>query len=287
VRVAVTGGTGLVGRFFVLDALARGDVVTVLSRTPPLATDFPSPVQFRSFDLTDEQPPPLDGTELLIHAALAHVLGRYRGGEGDDPDGFRRANIDGTERLFRAAAAAGVGAALFLSTRAVYGAYPPGTLLTETLPPRPDTLYGEVKLQGEQALAASGLRGLSLRATGVYGPPAPGRPHKWAPLVAALAAGQAIPPRAGTEVCGPDLADAARLALAAPHDVVNVSDLLVDHRDLAELTATALGRPVPLPRRADAATINLMSTDRLSALGWQPSGRAAVAETIALLAAGA
>jgi UDP-glucose 4-epimerase len=282
-RVAVTGGTGAVGRFFVLDALARGDAVLVLSRTEPLPTDFRAPVRHVPFDLS-APPPPLDGIDLLVHAALDHLPGRYRGGEGDDPDGFRRANIDGTDRLFRAARAAGVARAVFLSSRAVYGDHPPGTALSEDLPPRPDTLYGAVKLAGEQLLADSGLPGVSLRATGVFGPPAPGRPHKWAALVAALAAGAPIPSRAGTEVFGPDLACAATLARAAPHAVVNVSDLLLDHRDLADLAAAALGRPVPLPARADPASVNAMSTARLRALGWRPSGLSAVREVVARLA---
>ena len=81
-------------------------------------------------------------------------------------------------RLFEAAREAGVGRVVFLSSRAVYGDYPAGTRLDEDMEPRPDTLYGHVKREGEAALArlaGPGFAGVSLRVTGVYGPAGPGR----------------------------------------------------------------------------------------------------------------
>ncbi|NBB83312.1 MAG: NAD-dependent epimerase/dehydratase family protein [Alphaproteobacteria bacterium] len=288
-RVAVTGGTGLVGRVFVEAALARGDAVTVLGRRAPAPRLFSAPVVFRPFQLGGAAPD-LEGAELLIHAALDHLPGRYRGGEGDDPAGFLRRNVDGTARLVRAARAAGIGAAVFLSSRAVYGAHPPGTRLSEDMEPRPDTLYGRAKLEGEAALAAEcgGARAVALRATGVFGPPGPGQTHKWADLFARAMAGEPVPPRIGTEIYGPDLADAARRALtaAAPPAVLNVSGLVLDRRDLLAALARHLGRPLPLPPAGDPATVSEMDTARLHALGWRPSGWPALEHTLAKIVAG-
>ncbi len=118
-KIAVTGGAGLVGRFFVEDALAHGDTPEVLSRHAPPDGAFSAPVAHRPFALGDR--PALSGVDVLIHCAFSHVPGRYRGGEGDDPDGFVRANLDGTVALFEAASASGVPCLVFLSTRAVYG----------------------------------------------------------------------------------------------------------------------------------------------------------------------
>ena len=73
-----------------------------------------------------------DGVQYFVHAAFEHVEGRYRGGEGDDPEGFRRANVEGSARLFEAARAAGVKRCVFLSSRAVYG-----TELAGIAPPGP------------------------------------------------------------------------------------------------------------------------------------------------------
>lgn len=261
-RIALTGGTGIAGGFIRAEARAAGDHVTVFGRTDP-GDGGP----FRPYDLTGPAPD-LAGFDALIHAGFAHVPGRYRGGEGDDPAGFRAANLDGTLRLWDAAARAGLARTLFLSSRAVYGPKPPGTTLTESTPCTPDTLYGQLKRAAERTLPPGGI---ALRVTGIYGA---GRANKWADLFARAETGP-VPPRAGTEVHGQDLSAAIRLLLthAAPgHRVFNVSDILLDRHDLLRRWAKIGGRPVHLPPRADAAAVNAMDCTRLRALGWRPGG---------------
>ncbi len=231
-RVAITGGTGLVGRFIVDAAWAAGHEVTL--------------PRFRLGDAVT-----LDH-DALIHCAFAHAPGKYRGGEGDDPDGFRRANVDGSLRLFDGFR----GRIVFLSTRAVYGDYPAGTTLREDMPLRPDTLYGQVKAEVEPHAT------VSLRATGVYGE---GAGHKWETLLADHLAGRPIAPRVATEVHGADLAQAAMIVLERGEGAYNVSDLLLDRHDLlAELGGTP-------PKRSDAK-VSEMDCTRLRDLGWQPGG---------------
>ncbi|MBV0912368.1 NAD-dependent epimerase/dehydratase family protein [Anianabacter salinae] len=271
-RIAVTGGTGLVGRFIVHEALGAGDEVVILSRTAPQGGDLAG-AEHRAWSMG--QAPPLDGIDAVVHAAFDHLPGRYRGGEGDDPAGFVARNQHGTQALLDACARFGVGRVVFLSTRAVYGDYPPGTALSEDLAPRPDTLYGQVKAAGEAALAALPVPGVSLRVTGVYGAAVPGQRHKWSDLFADFLAGRDVAPRAGTEVHGADLAAACRLILALPADelppVLNVSDLILDRRDLLAEVAAITGSPAPLPPRAETA-VSAMDTARLRALGWAPGG---------------
>lgn len=275
-KLAVTGGTGLVGRFLVEEALAAGDAVTVLTRRPPAPGFFSAPVAHLPYDLSGAAPP-LGGIDALIHAGFSHVPGRYRGGEGNDPEGFLHANRDGTLRLFEAAARSGVGRVVFLSSRAVYGDYAPGTELTEDMTPRPDTLYGQVKAEAEAALADLPA-GVTLRATGVYGPAGQAQRHKWAGLFESFLHGDPIEPRKGTEVHGNDLAAAVRLVLKASQDrlgdrIFNVSDILLDRRDLLAGVARLTGCPHPLPARSDAP-VSAMRCDRLRALGWRPGGMA-------------
>lgn len=275
-RLAITGGTGLVGQFLVRRAIADGHDVTILSRTPPAADLFSTPVAHRPYDL-DGALPDLSGFDALIHAAFAHVPGKYRGGEGDDPDSFLRRNRDGSIALFDAARTAGVERVLFLSSRAVYGAYPPGTPLTEDLPPKPDTLYGQVKLDAERALAAltrPGFATASLRATGVYGP---GRHHKWCGMFADFRAGRPIAPRVATELHGDDLAAACQVLLTAPDaalapHVFNASDLVLDRHHLLRALRDRTGWMCPLPDPADASQVSVMDCARLRALGWTPGG---------------
>ncbi len=277
-RIAVTGGTGLVGRFIVEDALARGQSVTVMGRTPPAAGFFSRPVTFLHYDLK-AAPPPLDTCDALVHCAFDHLPGLYRGGEGTDPTGFLKRNLDGTTALFQAAAKAGIHKTIFLSTRAVYGDYPEGTALDETLEPRPNTIYGQAKHAAEQALTAIG-QGVSLRATGIYGPSGPGQTHKWTDLFANFKAGKPIQPRAATEVHGHDLAQAVQIALdrnVLP--ILNVSDLTLDRHDLLAEVARMTGWTMTLPPRA-ATPVSAMNTDRLRALGWRPSGKSGLRDAL-------
>lgn len=277
-RVAVTGGTGLVGRFVVTGLAGAGHDVTVLSRTPPRPGALPPEVRHRPFVLGAADDLHLGGLDALVHAALDHLPGRYRGGEGGDAAGFLSRNLGGTVALFEAAREAGVGRIVFLSSRAVYGDYPPGTVLTEDMAPRPDTLYGHVKREGEAALArmsGPGFAGVSLRVTGVYGPAGPGGRHKWADLFERFARGEAVEPRVSTEVHGDDVAAAVRLFLDGPvrTGVWNVSDIVLDRTDLLAEFAAMTGVQGRLPPRAAASSVSAMATERLRALGWTPRGR--------------
>lgn len=289
-RTIVSGGAGYVGRFVVEALIGAGHDVTVAGRRQPEADFFSAPVGFRPLDLNQDDigPSLFDDADHFVHAAFDHLPGRYRGGEGDDPQGFRRRNLDLTTRLFDAAKAAGVKRTVFLSSRAVYGTRAPGEMLRESMDVRPDTLYGEVKLGAEEALMALGDAGFLpsvLRVTGVYGEAGKGGMQKWAPLFAAYLAGRDVAPRAGTEVHGCDVGEAVRLMLQEPRarvadKVFNVSDILVDRRDILAIVKEATGCPHPLPDAADKADVNAMATDRLRALGWSPGGPALFERTV-------
>ncbi len=277
-RVLVSGGTGYVGSFLVQHFLDCGHEVTVAARRVPPQGMFRGVAGFRPLDLEDPKDPSLfEGMDWFVHAALDHLPEKYRGGEGSDPEGFRRRNLDGSVVLFELARQCGVGKVVFLSSRAVYGTQAPGMVLTEETPPRPDTLYGAVKLAAEQALldmAGPSFCPLVLRVTGVYGT-APGGRDKWAALIGDFLAGRRIEPRAATEVHGRDVAGAAAMLLGddIPAGVFNVSDMVVDRREVLAI-AHASGPGLALPERADAAGLNVMSTEKLRALGWKPGGRA-------------
>lgn len=278
-RIALTGATGQVGAFIAAAALRHGHSLTMLGRHLPL--DIPGGAAFQRWSLGEA--PDLTGFDALIHAAFAHVPGRYRGGEGDDPQGFRRDNLAGSLTLFRAAAKAGVPRGLFLSSRAVFDGYPPGTLLTEAMPTRPASLYGAVKAEVETALNAMAtprFHPVILRATGVYGRAAPHLPHKWDALIAQMLAGQQVEPRVSTEIHGADLAEAVlrALAVAAPSDppratICHASDIMLDRHDLA-LAVARISRSegVAIPPRQDAGAVSVLDCSYLRAQGWRPGG---------------
>ena len=272
-RILLTGASGYVGGFIAAEARRSGEYVVCLARHQPEDCS-----EWRPFDL-NAPPVELPPADALVHAAFDHLPGRYRGGEGDDPEGFLRRNRDGTLALFAAAVRSGIGRIVFLSSRAVYGPHPEGTRLTEAMSPAPDTLYGQMKLDVERSLvemATAGSVTVSLRATGVYGQHRPGHWHKWQDLFDDYEAGRPIAPRAGTELHGLDLAEAVVCVLEAPAEAVsgqafNVSDLMVDRRDLLTRYAELRGMVRALPPHADTLP-NEMDCARLRSLGWAPGG---------------
>lgn len=286
----VSGGTGYVGRFIVEELLAAGHEVTIMGRHPPQPGYFSRPVRFEPLSLHPQgiSPTIFQGADFFVHGAFDHVPGKYRGGEGRDPESFRRRNLDGTMALFAAAKRAGVRSIVFLSSRAIYGPRPAGACLDEADEGRPDTLYGEIKLAAEKALqdlCGQGCAGVSLRLTGVYGPAGPGKPHKWAGLFSDYLAGKKIDARVATEVHGRDAAAAVRLVLDRPEQkaVLNVSDIVVDRREILAIVKRESNSPHPLPPAGDPSQLNVMRTDRLRALGWAPGGRELFEETVARL----
>jgi UDP-glucose 4-epimerase len=286
VKVLVSGGTGLVGRYVVEGLLKAGHEVVVGARRPPAKDLFSNAIGFTPLDLGPDrdQSTAFDGIHAFVHAAFDHLPGRYRGGEGDDPQRFRRLNLDGSVRLFESARDAGVGHCIFLSSRAVYDGLPTGTALTEQLTLAPTSLYGEIKLACESALASlagPGFATASLRATGVYGDL---RPNKWDGLIADALAGRPVLPRAGTEVHGEDVAKAVDLLLETPQAGIhaqsyNLSDITVDTRMILE----KLGIPAGVLAFAGLAA-NEMNADKIRRLGWKPGGMPRFEATMATLA---
>lgn len=266
-RVVLTGTSGIVGQA----------VLAALRRAGHEVSDAASDLGWRL-----GRPVDLSGHEALIHCAFAHEPGRYRGGEGDDPQRFLRLNLAGSNDLFDAALRDGLQRVLFLSSRAVHDGWPPGTALPDDLPARPVNLYGQVKALAEAHLAQLPIASVSIRATGVYGP---GPAHKWQRLFATHLAGDPTPQRVATELHIEDLAAAILLLLdqPAPPSCVNASDLVLDHHDLLSLVNALSGAATPPPPRSDAGLLRIPQCRALRAMGWRPSGMAGLRRTLPLL----
>lgn len=290
-KVLISGGTGLVGRYIAEELLSAGYKVAIGGRNPPPTGLFPQPVSSvpLSLDPTENQSGAFDDAYFFVHAAFSHVAGKYRGGEGDDPQGFRRLNLDGSVKLFETARKAGIRRCIFLSSRAVYGDGTAGEELTEAIKPMPNTLYGEVKRDAEHALfsqSAPGFVTTSLRATGVYGDL---RPNKWDDLFGDYLSGRPAPSRAGTEVHGRDLGRAVRLLLETEASRIdgqafNLSDILTDTHEILGHLQTATDCPHALPAPAELGAVSVMDTAKIRALGWQAGGKPLLKQTIETLA---
>jgi uncharacterized protein YbjT (DUF2867 family) len=135
--VLVTGGTGHLGRAVVAAARAAGHTPRILSRRPR-PSDTPADAEWATADLATGAglPDALAGADAVVHAASAPR-------QAD-------ADVQGTQRLARAARAAGTGHVVYVSIVGV-----------DRIP----YAYYQRKLACEDVLAASGVPHSILRAT--------------------------------------------------------------------------------------------------------------------------
>ena len=194
-RILVTGANGFVGRHLVTVLVEGGHRVTAAVRR----ADADLPAGIAEIHAVGDIGPDtdwtgvLEGIDAVIHlAARVHVMRET----GPDPlSRFRRVNALGTERLARAAARAGVGHLVYLSSVKVHGeTSPSGAPFTETMAPAPEDPYGLSKWEAEQALARiaadTGLGVTVFRPPLVYGP---GVRANFARLVEAVRRGVPLP----------------------------------------------------------------------------------------------
>ncbi|MEM7216990.1 MAG: NAD(P)-dependent oxidoreductase [Pseudomonadota bacterium] len=297
--VAVTGASGYVGQFVCRGLAAAGYRVTGLSRRPHTQDRFGVSRWLRG-DLANASSRSalldqlLDGQQALVHCALAHEPGRYRGGEGGDPSAFWERNLLPGLALLDRAAAHGVQRVLFMSSRAVFDGLPAqSTPLADDSPVRPTTHYGALKAAEEALIAAAPADGpvcTALRLTGVYGCIEPVEDSKWMALIRD-ALGGATPPEArlASEVSGVDVASAVGILLAAAEGevrgrVFNCADRLVSRREVLALVAQQTGRSLELPE-VGVPPARIMDCDGLRSLGWEPGGDKELTATVFALVA--
>ncbi|MCX6501992.1 MAG: UDP-glucose 4-epimerase GalE [Microbacterium sp.] len=174
----VTGGAGYIGAHVVRALAAAGLSPVVIDDLSSGHEDFvPEGVPFVRGTILDR-----DLVERTLRAhevtGVIHVAGfKYAGVSVQRPLHTYEQNVEGTRIVLAAMADADVQNLVFSSSAAVYGT-PDVPLVTEDLPKRPASPYGESKLIGEwlirdQAVATAGsphpLRHTSLRYFNVVG----------------------------------------------------------------------------------------------------------------------
>ena len=168
--VLVTGASGFVGSHLVRALVEEGALVRAMVRTTSRLESLEGlPVEIVGGDLEHPEsfPPAVQGAEVAYHCAA-------KVGEAGPLAAYRRANVRGTLELVRAAAAAGVGRFVYLSSSSVLGMVNhQGT--TEDAPYlRCGDPYADSKVEAEQALLEycqrAGLPYVVLRPGIIYGP---------------------------------------------------------------------------------------------------------------------
>ena len=153
----VTGGAGYIGAHIVRALAEAGLSPVVLDDVSSGHESFiPEGVPFVRGTILDQQ---LVTDTLREHDAegVIHVAGfKYAGVSVQRPLHTYEQNVEGTRVVLAAMADAGVSNLVFSSSAAVYGT-PDVPLVTEDLPKRPASPYGESKLIGEWLIAAQGV----------------------------------------------------------------------------------------------------------------------------------
>jgi len=256
----VTGGAGYIGAH-VVRALASAGIepVVIDDLSSGRAQFVPAGIPFVQGTILDRD---LVADTLRAHGVegVIHVAGfKYAGVSVQRPLHTYEQNVEGTRIVLQAMADAGVARIVFSSSAAVYGT-PDVALVTEDLPKRPASPYGESKLIGEWLLRDQGvatadaetpLRHTSLRYFNVVGSSDPTvydtSPHNLFPLVfEALLAGR-TPKIFGDDYATPDGTNV--------RDYVHVGDIAAAHVVAAQRLAA--GQPLE-------AAYNLGSRNGLS-----------------------
>jgi uncharacterized protein YbjT (DUF2867 family) len=150
-KIAITGGTGFIGRHLARDLIARGHEVIAIARGQ--YTRNTQPVEGATFvaldaNDTDKLTAAFRGCEAVAHCAGTSVE--------DGRQTFRRLHVDGTRSAVNAAERAGVQKFVLVSYLNVR--------------PNVKSAYHTTKWEGEEVVRASKLNYTILKAGLVYGP---------------------------------------------------------------------------------------------------------------------
>ncbi len=182
-RVLVTGAAGFIGSQLVERLLARGDEVVGLDNFDPF---YPRAIKERNLVAARAAPTyTFHELDLLDRTAIAALLSREtavvhlaaKAGVRpslEDPAGYVRANVAGTQALLDAAGDAGATRIIFGSSSSVYGDDTPAPFREDAPAVHPISPYAATKRAGELLLESlaphRGLRVAALRFFTVYGP---------------------------------------------------------------------------------------------------------------------
>ena len=155
--IAITGGSGFIGKRLVNKHIKHGDQVRFLSRKQPLKN---SPAQYFFGDLASpdvELAGFLNGVDILYHCA----------GEVNDEALMHKVHVNGTQALVDAAIGK-VGCWVQLSSVGVYGKRRSG-VVNENTKEKPIGIYEKAKAQSDNIVRHSGIPFVIIRPSNVFG----------------------------------------------------------------------------------------------------------------------
>jgi nucleoside-diphosphate-sugar epimerase len=255
--IAVTGGTGFLGRYLVRNLVQAGHRLRCWYRPSSDRTgldDVSSQIDWLPGDLGDPKAAEVlvHGVDAVVHSGLQWQRqggSRFSGHDNQYP--FLETNLMGSLRLFQEAHAAGVQRFVFISTCAVHEVILPDRPLDETHPLWPTSHYGAHKAALEAFVHSYGLGHgwniCALRPTGIYGLAHPPKASRWFDLVGQVIRGEPITSaKGGKEVHAADVARAVELLLKADAKAIagqafNCYDCYISEQEVARIAKELTG----------------------------------------------
>jgi nucleoside-diphosphate-sugar epimerase len=297
-RIAITGGTGFLGRYLVRHLAQAGHFLRCWYRPSSDRSGFDAlerSIEWLPGELGDPATTRqlLRGMDALVHAAVQWQGPRNRGqGSHGAPDPFFGVNLLGSLQLFQAAFEAGLSRCVFLSTCAVHEVILADRPLDETHPLWPASHYGAHKAALEKFVHSFGLgQGwpiCALRPTGIYGLAHPARESRWFDLVGQVLQGGPIDSsRGGKEVHAADVAKAVEVLLLAESKAItgqafNCYDRYIAEQEVAQIARELTGSPSSIAN-LNRGPKHQIVTDKLRALGMSFGGETLLRQTVAQL----
>lgn len=295
-RIALTGGSGFLGRYLVAELARRGWPIRGWRRpTSNVSGIDPGAVEWINGELNDPASSEtlVAGCDAVVHSALYRPGAGFRGAEGDVA-AFVEKNALGTIRLIESARAAGVPRFVFISTCAVHEVILPDRPLDEAHPLWPSSHYGAHKAAIEKFVHSYGLGHgydiCSIRPTGIYGLAHPPAESRWFDLVQRVKRGETVTvERGGKEVHARDVARSISVLLQAPAEKIrgqafNCYDRYIHEHEVAHLARELSGSRAEIrgePRKPK----NQIDTRKIRELGATFGGKALLRDTISELLA--
>ena len=293
-KIAITGGTGFIGRHIINQLAAEGHQLRCWYRNPAgRFAPVRGSVEWIAGELSaaDTMKELVAGCDAVVHSALWKPGDRFRGGEGHLPDFIQR-NVGGTIQLVEAAIQAECPRFVYLSSCAVHEIILDDRPLDETHPLWATSHYGAHKAAVEQFVHSygkgQGYNICAVRPTGVYGLATPAPASKWFELVEAVTAGKEVTVSGGgKEVHVADVAGAVSLLLGCEPEKIsgeafNCYDRYVSRYEVASLARQLSGSDSIVhgqPRRPR----HEICTDKIRELGMTFGGETRLRETIGQL----
>lgn len=295
-RIAVTGGTGFIGRYILHQLAGEGHQLEVWHRETSDRSGLEAVAKNTNWQLgklgvEDDAAALVQGCDAVVHGAFDRPGRGFRATEGDLL-AFCQTNIIGSLQLIQAAREAGVKRFIFISSCAVHDRILDDRPLDETHPTWAASHYGAYKAAVEQFVYSFGLGQeysiCAIRPTGVYGANHPVDQSKWFDLIAQVVRGESVTcDSGGKEIHAADVAKAISVLLKAEAsqirgEVFNCYDRYISQYEVASIAKRLSGSSAQLHGQITLPK-HQIETGKIQALGMRFGGEPILESTIEAL----